>query len=364
MARPAFHRRLPCNAEDFVISRFLLPLSAGYGAGLAVRRLAYRYGFFKSRRLNRPVISVGNLTVGGTGKTPLVMYIAERLLERGWRPSILTRGYRRTVGGMITIAPQTNRRANPHETGDEAALLAAALPQVPIVVSGNRHRAGRMAEERYTVDVHLLDDGFQHWALHRAVDVVTIDVTKDFSRGMLLPAGRFREPRSSLGRADIVVLTRTELGDSSTHKEIVARFNPRAEVFESTISLRGWLNAHSRVPAPENEVLGRPALAFCGIGNPGGFFKNLRKWGVSTTLETTYRDHYRYGLGDLHRLARRARAAGAEMMVTTEKDLANFPAEWKLDIPVIACVARLEVKNPEAFDEALIRRVHSLKFTG
>jgi len=326
--------------------------------------MAYRYGLLKTRRLNRPVISVGNLTVGGTGKTPLVMHIAERLLERGWTPSILTRGYRRTVGGMVTIPPQANRRANALEIGDEVALLAAALPKVPIVVSGNRYRAGRMAEERFTVDVHLLDDGFQHWALHRNSAVVTIDVSREFSRGTLLPAGRFREPPSALGRADLIVLTRTELADVTKHREMVTRFNPLAGIFESTISLRGWFEAETGAPVPQNEISGRRALAFCGIGNPTGFFKNLQNWGITTTRETTYRDHHRYGLGDLHRLARSARAAGAEVMLTTEKDFANFPAEWKLDIPVMVCVARLEIRDPEAFDEALVSRVRSLHVTG
>ena len=347
-----------------MIGRLLLPFSAVYRAGIALRHLAYRHGLFKTHRLNRPVISVGNLTVGGTGKTPLVMYIAERLVDRGWTPSILTRGYRRSVGGMVTLAPQTNRRVDPREAGDEAALLAVALPKVPIVVSGNRHRAGRLAEERYTVDVHLLDDGFQHWALFRAVDIVTIDVTQDFSSGLLLPAGRFREPRSALRRADIVVLTRTDLADGSCHKEIVARLNPRAELFESTIALRGWIDAQSGLPVPQGEMQTRRALAFCGIGNPKAFFAGLRQWGIQVCAEASYRDHYRYGRGDLHRLERRARAAGAEMLVTTEKDLANFPPKWHLDIPVIACVARLEMRNAEAFEESLIRRVHSLKIGG
>lgn len=347
-----------------MISRVLLPLAAGYRTGLKLRQLAYRYGIFKTRRLNRPVVSVGNLTVGGTGKTPLVMYIAQRLLDQGWTPSILTRGYRRTVGGMVTIPPQTNRRVDPRETGDEAALLAAALPKVPIVVSGNRYRAGRMAEERYTVDVHLLDDGFQHWALERHVDIVTLDVTQDLSSRFLLPAGRYREPRSALRRADIVVLTRVELADGAIHKEMVAYLNPRAEVFESTISFRGWVDARGGAPVASGEIQGRKALAFCGIGNPQAFFDNLRKWGVNVCAERAFRDHYRYGPGDLHRLATRARASGAEIMLTTEKDLANFPPEWDQEFPVNVSIARVEIKNADAFDEALMRKLHSMKIAG
>lgn len=346
------------------MARLLLPFAEGYRAGIALRHLAYRFGLFKTRRLNRPVISVGNLTVGGTGKTPLVMYIAERLFDRGWTSSILTRGYRRSVGGIITIAPQTSRRVDPRQAGDEAALLAAALPKVPIVVSGNRYRAGRIAEERFTVDVHLLDDGFQYWALERTVDVVTIDVTQDFSAGVLLPAGRFREPRSALRRADIVVLTRTELADGLSHREIVARLNPRAAVFESTISLRGWIEAQSGSPAAGREVQCRRALAFCGIGNPKAFFSGLRKWGVQVSAEVAYRDHYQYGWGDLHRLEQRARASGAEVMLTTEKDLANLPPEWRLDMPIMATVVRLEMQDADAFVNSLISRVHSLIAAG
>jgi tetraacyldisaccharide 4'-kinase len=347
-----------------MIRRLLFPLAEIYRAGLALRMMAYRVGLFKIRRLNRPVISVGNLTVGGTGKTPLVMFIAERLLDRGWTPSILTRGYRRTVGGMVTLAPQAGRRADPRAVGDEAALLAAALPKVPIVISGNRHRAGRMAEERHTTDVHLLDDGFQHWALARAVDIVTIDVTQDFSSGLLLPAGRFREPRSALRRADIVVLTRTDLADPTGHREMVAGLNPHAEIYESVIELRGWLDARDGSPAARDQMQTRRALAFCGIGNPQAFFASLRHWGIQVAAESAFRDHYRYGLGDLHRLERRARAAGAEMMVTTEKDLANFPREWRLDVAVMAAVARLEMRNAEAFADSLIRRVNSLRVAG
>jgi tetraacyldisaccharide 4'-kinase len=347
-----------------MVSRWFLPFAAGFRAGLALRRAAYRYGLAKTRRLNRPVVSVGNLTVGGTGKTPLVMYIAERLLEHGWTPSILTRGYRRGIGEMVAISPQSRRQANPREVGDEPALMAAALPRVPIVVGANRYRAGRLAEERFTVDVHLLDDGFQHWSLARNVDVVTVDVSEDRSRSALLPAGPFREPFSALGRAHVVVLTRTELADPAGYREIVANCNPQAGIFESSLSLRGLVDAQSGSPVPPERIHGRPALAFCGIGNPRAFFQDLRKWGMEVAREVAYRDHHRYGPGELHRLARRAEQAGVEILLTTEKDVANFPANWKTSLPVLACVARLEIQSSDAFLESLIRRLHSLKIAG
>lgn len=180
------------------MSRLLTPLALGFRAGIELRRLAYRSGIFKTHRLNRPVVSVGNLTVGGTGKTPLVAWIAERLLDLGWNPCILTRGYRRRIGGMIVVPPDSQKPLGPREVGDEAAWLARTLPRIPIVVNGDRYRAGKVAEERFTVDVHLMDDGFQHWSLMRQVDVVAVDVTKDLRRESLLPAGRLREPVTAL----------------------------------------------------------------------------------------------------------------------------------------------------------------------
>jgi len=343
------------------MNRLFWPFAAGLRAGLALRRAAYRYGLFPRHHLNRPVVSVGNLTVGGTGKTPLVMYIAERLLERGWTPSILSRGYGRRRGGLIAIAPQSHRRADSREVGDEPALLAAALPEVPMVVGANRYYAGRLAEERFPVDVHLLDDGFQHWGLERNVDVVVIDVTQPLARSSLLPAGRFREPASALERADVVVLTRAELADPTGHREIVVRLNRRAKVFESTLCLRSLIDAQSGSPIAPDAMRGRRALAFCGIGNPRAFFADLRKWGFELVREVVYGDHHRYGRGELHRLAGRARGAGAEMLLTTEKDLANFPPTWKMELPVIACVARLEIQDADAFEEALISRLHSVR---
>lgn len=347
-----------------MVSRLFFPFAAGFRAGLALRHAAYRVGLFKTRRLNRPVVSVGNLTVGGTGKTPLVMYIAERLLDRGWTPSILTRGYGRRGGGLVAISPQSNRRANPREVGDEPAMLAAALPNVPMVVGANRYQAGRMAEERFTLDVHILDDGFQHWSLDRQVDVVTVDVTGDLSQSVLLPAGPYREPRSALKRAHVVVLTRTELADPGGHREMVQRLNPQAGIFESALSVRGWIDAQNGSPIPPENIRGRRALAFCGIGNPRAFFRDLRKWELEVVREVTYRDHHSYGAGELHRLAGRASTAGAEILLTTEKDMANLPAVWKTRLPIIACATRLEIQNSDAFLESLVSRLHSVMSVG
>jgi tetraacyldisaccharide 4'-kinase len=343
------------------VNRFLLPIAAGFRAGLTLRRAAYRHGIFKTYRLTRPVVSVGNLTVGGTGKTPLVIYIAEKLVERGWAPCILTRGYGRSMGGAVAMAPGIHRSINPRQVGDEPALMARALLKVPIMVSAHRFRAGHMAETRFAVDVHILDDGFQHWALARDVDIVTLDATEDLATAALLPAGRLREPRSALARADVIVLTRTELADPQGHLESIARINPRAAVFQSSLLLHSLVDVESGVSYSAEDFRNRRVMAFCGIGNPRAFFSNLRKWGMDVVQEVAYRDHYSYGAGELRRLGTRARKANAEFLLTTEKDAVNFPLEWRSELPVIACGARLQIQDSAAFEEAIMQRVRSVR---
>ena len=344
------------------MNRLFTPLALGFRVGVAFRRTAYRRGWFKTHRLNRPVVSVGNLTAGGAGKTPLVMYIAERLLNRGWNPVILTRGYGRLRGAdIISLAPGFGRRVDAREVGDEPALLARALPRVPIVVCADRHRAGQVAEESFPVDVHLLDDGFQHWRLARDVDVVALDVTQEFSDWALLPAGRLREPCAAVARAHLVVLTRTELCDPLTLHDRVHRLNPQAKIFLSSTSLRNFVDVQSGGPFAVQELRGQPLCAFCGIGNPSAFFADVRRWEFSVVAEVAFPDHHVYSAEDLRRLTQRARRAGAAALLTTEKDALNLPPAWDSEIPVTACVIQTELREAEAFEAALLARLETVR---
>lgn len=344
------------------MNRMLWPMATGFRWGVALRVAAYRRGWLKTRRLLRPVVSVGNLSVGGTGKTPLVMFIAERLQHQGWKPGILTRGYARQRGPeTILLEPGAQRAADPRQVGDEPALLARSLPGVPIAVGADRYRAGRLAEERFNVDVHILDDGFQHLALARAVDVVALDVTQEFSDRALLPAGRLREPCSALARAHLVVLTRVELGDPRLLEGRVLSVNPQAAIFHSRTTLCGFVEAASGAAYPAQSLLDGPVAAFCGIGNPQGFFADLRLWGFRVVAETPFPDHHVYSAADLRRLTERGRELGAAALVTTEKDVMNLLSTWKADIPVLACVSRTEVLEAEAFERALLSALEAAR---
>ena len=316
-----------------------------YGFGSRVRASAYRRGWLAQRRLDRPVVAVGNFTAGGTGKTPLVHWIVDRLIERGLRPAILTRGYRRKRGpDAIVIPPKPGRAPEPREVGDEAAWLARAFPETPIGVSADRYRTGKLIEENYPIDVFVLDDAFQHLGLARDLDAVTIDVTKGISDGEILPAGLQREPCSALIRADVAVITRTELADASRLEAELRRLNSRIQVLRARTELRHLLNlGDGGIMAPD-AFLGRPVHAFCGIGNPDAFFRDLRLWGFDVVSESVFPDHYVYR--DLRFAANR----GVEALLTTEKDAMNLEDVniGEAGVPVVACAARHDLQSQDA----------------
>jgi tetraacyldisaccharide 4'-kinase len=337
------------------VNPFLLPFSAGFRFGVALRHAGYRRGWFKTRCLSRPVVSVGNLTLGGTGKTPLVVCVANILLRRGWKPSILTRGYgRSSKEEMIVVAPGSDRRANAREVGDEPALLARALPEVPLIMCADRFRGGQAAEERFQVDAHILDDGFQHLALARDVDLLALDATQPISDWRVLPAGRQREPLSALRRAQIIVLTRTDSADPKSLEELVGRVHPAAKVFRSRTNLLGWRDACSDAAVSTEGIRAQKVAAFCGIGNPRAFFADLRRWGFSLVAEDAFPDHHVYTGKEIQQLVEDARKNGAAALLTTQKDAVKFPGDWTPQLPILACEIETQIAAAEEFERTLL----------
>ncbi|HEX5411460.1 MAG TPA: tetraacyldisaccharide 4'-kinase [Terriglobia bacterium] len=337
------------------MNRSLMPLGGLYGAGALLRRQAFERGWLNSRRLFRPVISVGNLTVGGSGKTPLVARVAEILLRRGYKPAILTRGYRRERGAeLIALEPHSHKAPDARAVGDEPALLARGLPQVPIIVCADRFRAGQLAEERFEVDIHILDDGFQHLSLARDVDVVAIDLTQDVLHDAVLPAGRLREPAEALSRADLIVLTRTAIGDSASTGNQVRQINASAPIFTCDTRLHSVIDARSGQAVESEDYRGWPVCAFCAIGNPEAFFLDLRRWGFNPVAEVAFRDHHVYTQDDIRRLRTTASEKGATAFLTTEKDLMNLRAGLDFHLSLLACAVRAEISEAEEFEQALL----------
>ncbi len=300
----------------------LKPLALLWQAGSYWKRARQTAG---RRWLNIPVISVGGIGMGGAGKTPLTLHLAERLQARGRSPAILTRGYRRRVPAKSTIL-EAGSAAPVTITGDEAQLFLRA-GTADVGIGADRYLTGKAMEERLQPDVMILDDGFQHWRLGRALDLVVIDALDPFAGGELFPLGRLREPLPALARAGAFLITRAEPGSPLDGiRRRLREFNPAAPIFVSRIRPLAWVEAETGDQVPAKELASRPAAAFCGLANPASFWRSLAAIGCKPALCWTFGDHHHYAPREMKCMAVDARAVGAEVLLTTEKDLMNLPA--------------------------------------
>jgi tetraacyldisaccharide 4'-kinase len=318
----------------------LPPLSALYSAAIRARLAAYSRGLLSASHLDAPVISVGNLTVGGTGKTPLVEKICRVLADQGRKVCILTRGYRReNPRERVLVSDGKAIKANEKESGDEAFLLAENLLGTAAVISdANRLAAGRWAKQELGVDTFVLDDGFQHLQIHRDLNVVVIDATDPWGGHELLPLGRLREPISGLKRADCAVITRAANGNLPALREeleqlmkgrpvLVTRMAPAAL---KTVS--GSLTKLTDLP--------QPVAPFCGVGNPVSFFSLLQSAGVNLVAPRPFADHHRYTQKDINNIINEALQSGAKSVITTAKDAVKIR---DLDFSLPCYVQEIEV---------------------
>jgi tetraacyldisaccharide 4'-kinase len=305
----------------------LWPVSLLYGQLARLRVWLYEKGILQQRQLGKPVISVGNLTVGGTGKTPMVIWLAERLVAEGKRVGILSRGYKGSGG-----------------TSDEIELMKAHLRGHALFgVGRNRFENGKTIEAN--VDVFLLDDGFQHLALARDVDILLVDASQSLARQALLPTGRLREPVSAMARADILVFTRSEtVAGASAAIEKMQGF----PVFSAATRLTGFrrFGADSTTMAAEQIGTG-PFYAFCGIGNPRAFFQDLQNWRLPLADRCEFPDHHRYDARDARELEEAAQRAGAKAFLITEKDAQNLAGVEFSNLPVLIALIEFEIAKGE-----------------
>ena len=319
----------------------LAPLAALYGAGVELRLALYRHGLLRVCRAARPVVSVGNVAAGGTGKTPFVRWLARELLRRGLVPSILTRGYRRESRGTLVVSDGAGVLAPVAAAGDEASLLARALPKVPVVADSRRSRAADLVEARgWNVSLHLLDDGFSHVALARDVDIVLLDATAPDAGGALLPQGLLREPLSSLARADMVVVTKTEQADPTAAVTLARRHAPGVPVYHAVTAVTG-LSDGSGQAVPRASLGEVPLVAVAGIARPGAFAATLSALRLSPAATLTFRDHVRYGPVELGRIERAVEETSAAAVVTTEKDAVKLAGRLDARIVSVGVEARV-----------------------
>ena len=314
-------------------------LGVGYGVGVAARNLAFDRGWKTSHRSAIPVVSVGNLTLGGTGKTPMVEWVARRLRGRGLRVAILSRGYGQ-AGGL----------------NDEGRVLEDNLPDVPHLQGADRVALAAIAVEELEAQAIVLDDGFQHRRLARDLDLVLLDALDPFGLGRMFPRGLLREPVGSLRRASVVILSRADLIDPPARAAIRAEAERRAgplrwaEARHAPIDL---VDAEGR-SVPLEQLAGARIAAFCGIGNPEGFRRTLAGLGVDLGGFRSFPDHHPYGASDVANLAAWARDSGAVLTLTTQKDSVKLRTSTLGGVPLYALRIGLEFPaGEEVVDDAL-----------
>ncbi|HEV2706730.1 MAG TPA: tetraacyldisaccharide 4'-kinase [Pyrinomonadaceae bacterium] len=336
----------------------LAPFSGLYGAIVAARLALYRAGIFKTHRINAPVISVGNLTTGGTGKTPLVAWLARAVAREGRSPCVLTRGYGRAdAHRRVVVSDGARVLAEAREGGDEPRLLAEALSGLAAVVSdADRVAAAHWAMENLRSDAFILDDGFQHLRLARDLDVVTIDATNPWGGAHLLPRGRLRERRSGLRRADCVVVTRAEL--AADLAVLRAEIAPLTEAVVLTAQTR-TLGLRTLGGDELAHAVEQPVAAFCGVGNPQAFFAHLRADGHTLVHTRAFPDHHPYTPEELTHFVREAVRHGARTLLTTAKDGVKLRAQ-DFALPVYIVEVELQFDYPEAL-LTLVRQALSTK---
>jgi tetraacyldisaccharide 4'-kinase len=323
-------------------------LSALYAAIVRTRRERYAVRPDLRRRLRHPVVSVGNLAVGGRGKTPTVACLARLLLAMGERPAILSRGYgrRRTEDGVVVVRDALGMRADLDRSGDEPLMLARSLPGVCVLASPDRYLAGRLAEEHLGATVHVLDDGFQHLTLDRDVDLVI--VARDDLDGEVktLPFGRLREPPDALIAADAVLAADDDvlkLGPTPRHAPF--------ETFRLRRTLGSPIDSDGR--SDFRNASGDPSMAIAGIAGPERFFNDLREAGYNVAQTIVFPDHHRYSRADLDRVCAAARAAGATRILTTEKDYVRLLPYRPFAVPIARVPLTMEPEPLPAFQEWL-----------
>jgi tetraacyldisaccharide 4'-kinase len=294
-----------------------------YGAIAGFRARCYQKGWCAQRKLPVPVISIGNLTVGGTGKTPTTILLAEWLLAAGMRVAILSRGYRRTSQDrMLLVSDGTQLLAGVHDAGDEPFLMATRCPKAVVAVGADRYALGRWVLSRYPVDCILLDDGFQHLALHRDVNLLLVDATDLHGLEAIVPAGRLREPLAAAARATLIVVTRAEVPEQVA--EVVQRL--REAIGPAAVPVQIVFRAERLVAlgADESRELswcqGKRAVLCSGIGHGASFRALAEEVGLCVLEEFRYADHHRYTASDVDGLRTRAKELKADLIVTTEKD--------------------------------------------
>lgn len=334
---------------DQLLILFLAPLSLLYSLIQQLRAAMYRAGMLKTYRLPRPVVSIGNVTVGGTGKTPVTAHIARLLLEQGHKVAVLSRGYGGSLEGQSAVVSDGAAvMLGPQECGDEPYLLASTVPGLMVVIGTDRYAAGQLAMQQLSPDILLLDDGFQHLRLHRDLNILLLDCVRPFGNGWTLPAGLLREPAQAARRADLVILTRCPEGTTLAPQ---AAGIPRCSSSHRITALRPLSGGPSVL---FSTLANSKVVAFAGIADPSSFFDELSSRGLDLVHTIRLPDHTSYTKSDLSAIMEAVEKYGAEVALTTEKDGVKLHgAPLELSKRVLLAHLELTISEPALLKESL-----------
>jgi tetraacyldisaccharide 4'-kinase len=332
-------------------------LSEAYRGLVTTREWLYRKGLMASQAVGCPVVSIGNLTVGGTGKTPAVELAVRTLTGLGHRPAVISRGYRRRSRGVQVVADVASIRLEGEDAGDEPFLLARRLPGVPVVVGANRAEAVRVARERFDISAIVLDDGFQHRTLRKDLEIVMARARHPWGNGRLLPDGPLREPLSALARADIVVATgAASVAGAPDVAAAIDRYAPGCPLLAARyVPVECW-EAQRVESFPLARLAEARLVAFAGIASPAGFRSTLAELGVEVEAVLGFPDHHWYDERDLAALESRAAAPGVDGLVTTEKDWVRLRPLRRCQRPLYVVSVRLDLVAGHAHWQAAFKR--------
>lgn len=339
---------------------------------LKIRTKLYELGIIDSSELDCTVISIGNITAGGTGKTPVAQFLARRFKERGLQTAILNRGYKAEFEGKIGVVSDGRRvKMDAAEAGDEAYLLAESLPEVPVIIGSSRAVTGEYAHSEFGAEIVILDDGFQHWSLERDLDIVVVDATNPFANGRLMPRGTLREPLASLARGDVFFLTKVDQVSKARLEEIKSKlkeYNATALVFE-TIHAPAYLRPLTEKQRTDMELdlTGKQVMALSGIGNPQSFEKTLDSLGAEVVKKVRFEDHHHYNEEEILNIFSSAAQQEVDLIITTEKDAVSMPPQVKekiinQEIELKVLGIELEVLTEEFELESLLLKLEGAEW--
>lgn len=350
--------------KSLILRPLLILLSWLYFLLYSLRNFLYSIGVLKTRDLKKSfpkakVISIGNITVGGTGKTPWAIFLAEKISKSGRKVAILTRGYGRKSSGQIVLDEKSKRQKKWWEVGDEPFLMASKLNGVPIIVNADRVQAGLSALQNNKAEILILDDGFQNKSIEKDLEIVIIDATNPFGNFKLLPAGILREPLKNLKRANLLILNKVEQNASKEKLLTYLKNISKAPILESQYQKNHFVNVSSEENMPIEQIKGKSGWAFCGIANPYSFVESLTQVPIQIVATKFFSDHYVYKEKDMLNLVEEGLSQKADFLVTTEKDKVRLPKVIP-KLPIYALKIEVKVTRGEEILEQKLKQVLEL----